>query len=282
MRYVPSLLVAGVVLAGATVATAGPIGVTIVRVDDNRVASAPGYQQPMFNASPAGLTITLHASGLMADSAVSYGKLKLTAAGDNRGERLRIAAAAPGGFFMPGRGNGPGMHKIQRQPAGFGGPTPSGFDVALRLTEPMRKATRITILRGSFRVVAGGTLHTVAIDPFKSLGKDIQMSVLSKAGLRIRVLKSMPTGGFMPGQDNQSLVLAVSGNVTALDKVKIVSASGHNIFAGFSSSLKQHGVKMISYQLKRPLKAGDRAKLVVATGQKTITVPFKFGNIKLP
>lgn len=282
MRYVSSLLAAGVVLAGATIAAAGPIGVTVVRVDDNRVASAPGSQQPMFNVNPAGLTITLHASGPMTNSAVSYGQLVLTAARDNRGDRLRIASAAPGGFSMPGQGNGNGMHKIQRQPAGFGGPAPSGFDVPLHLTEPLRKAMRITILRGSFQVVAGGTLHTVAIDPMKFMGKQIQSPVLSKAGLRIKVLKSMPTGGFMPGQDNQSLVLAISGNATALGKVKIVSAAGHSIFAGFSSSMNQHAVKMVSYQLKRPLKAGDRAKLMVATGQKTISVPFKFRNIKLP
>jgi hypothetical protein len=274
------LIVAGVLFAGVSGASAARIAVKIARVDDNRVYSSPGAAQPMFNSNPPGLTITLHAFGPMANSAASYGKLTLTAARDNLGDVLRIASPSSGGFPMPGQSKG--RHKIQRQPAGFGGPAPSGFDVPLHLTEPPRKALRITLLQGSFRVTAGGRLNTVTINPMASMGRSIHSPTLAKAGLQIKILKAMPMGGFMPGPGNQSLILAIGGNKTALEKVKILNTSGSSIFAGFTSSSDQNGAKISSYQLKRPLKAGDKVNLIVAVGQKMITVPFDFRNIKLP
>jgi|GEM_PF-6077256 len=280
MRYFPSILAAGMTLAGVSLASAAPIAVKIARVDDNRVYSSPGAAQPMFNSNPPGLTITLHAFGPMANSAASYGKLTLTAARDNLGDVLRIASPSSGSFPMPGQSKG--RHKIQRQPAGFGGPVPSGFDVPLHLTEPPRKALRITLLQGSFRVTAGGRLNTVAINPMTSMGQSIHSPTLTKAGLQIKMLKAMPMGGFMPGPANQSLILAIGGNKTALERVKMLNASGSSIFAGFTSSSDQNGAKISSYQLKRPLKAGDKVELIVATGQKTLVVPFDFRNIKLP
>lgn len=278
MRYFPSILVAGVLMGVVSFASAGAIVVKVSRVDDNRLAIAPGAARPVFNPNPPGLTVTLHVSGAVVRSAVSYGKVMLTECRDNLGDKLRIVSSSPPGFPAPSGANA--MIPIQRQPAGFG-PASTGFDVPLQLTEVPRKATRITVLNGSFLVVAGGKLNTISIKPMKLLGKAVQSPVLDKAGLHIAVLKSMPAGMFDPGT-GPSLLLKISGKTQALRKVRILNAAGANLFNGFIGSIMQNGAKFASYQIKRPLKAGDKVMLNVMVGQREIKVPFGFQNIKLP
>ena len=91
----------------------------------------------------------------------------------------------------------------------------------------------------------------------------------------------MPTGMYDPGT-GPSLLLKISGKIQALRKVRIWNAAGAKIFNGFVGSIMQDGVKFASYQIKRPLKAGDKLTLGVMVGQKQIKVPFSFQNIKLP
>ncbi len=267
-------------LTGVTPAASGSIVLKVARIADVRVLTVPNIpQQPMFNPNQPGLTVTLHASGAMADSAVGYGKLTLTKGRDNLGDPLRIAPPSPTDFPAPSGANG--MVNIQRQPAGFG-PASAGFDVPLHLTDVPRRAMQIAVLRGSFLVIAGGKLRTVGINLMKSRGHEIKSPVLAKAGLQIRLLKTVPAGTFMPGRADRWVILAIKGQSAALRKVKVVNASGGDISARFTTSSEHKGVHIKSYKVRRPFKAGDKVELIVATGQKTIEVPFDFHNIKLP
>lgn len=277
-RFSSGLIAAGIAIAVASVASAAPAAVKITRVVDKRVYVAPNTPPPVFPGNPAGLTIVIHVGGRAGDAASYYGGLSVGEIEANRGNALRLRSSDVGGLAID-RGN-KAMHKILR--GNLGGPATKGFDVRLHFTEPRRKATRIKEIKGSFRVITGGRLHTVAVNPLASMGQSIHSPALTKAALRIKILKAMPMGSFMPGSANQSLILAVGGHKTALEKVRILSASGGNIFAGFTSSSDRGGTTISSYQLKRPLKAGDKVELIVATGQKTLTVPFDFRNIKLP
>lgn len=283
MRYLPNLVLATAALfAGAPPAIGRPFTVRVARIDDNRVVALPKAPQPFFsNLNPPGLVLTLYASGPMARVAVSFGKVKVAVARDNRGDVLRLAPASTGDFPMPTPGSR--MHKIQRQPAGFGGHAPRGFDVPLALTQPPRRAQRIAVLRGSFRVIAGGKLHSITLKPQLLIGKRVNSPLLAKAGLHIKILKSMPAGIFLfGGSGGQSLILSISGHKAALEKVKVLSASGKSICTGDISNGQKKGAKISAYQLTHPLRAGDKLVLAVATGQKAIKVPFAFRNLTLP
>ncbi|MHB1767372.1 MAG: hypothetical protein ACYCUV_05915 [Phycisphaerae bacterium] len=252
--------------------------VIISRIDDSRVYVASGVPQPMFPGKHAGLNITLQVSGRTAGNAASFGRLSISAV-DNLGGALRLLSASVGG--QPIDAGDKAMHEIHRDAIGRPAP-PKWFDISLHVAEPPRKANALVVLKGSFQLIAGGRNAVVPVNPIKSLGKYILSPVLKRAGLDVRVLKSVPAGAYAPGPASRFLILAVRGNKTAMQKVKTEDSFGGGIGKGLRFTSVMKHTMVACYQLKRPFKAGDKVELIVATGQKTIKVPFDFHNIKLP
>ena len=232
----------------------------------------------MFPGKHAGLDITLQVSGRTAGNAASFGRLSISGM-DNLGGALRLLSASVGG--QPIDAGDKAMHAIHRDAIGRPAP-PKWFDISLRLTELPRQATVIRWLKGSFQMIAGGKLNKVLVNPQMSLGKNVASPVLNKARLQIKILRSIPAGAYAPGPADDYLILAIRGNKLALEKVKLLSSSNRDIAKGFTFNGQGEGTLTSAYQLKRPLKAGDKVELIVATGQKAATVPFNFRDIKLP
>jgi hypothetical protein len=278
MRYIIAVVVAMFAVVAPCHAQTVASKVVISRMDDNRVYVAPGVPQPMFPGKHAGLNITLQVAGRTAGNATSFGRLSISGM-DNLGGALRLLSASVGG--QPIDPGDKAMHEIHRDAIGRPAP-PKWFDISLRLSEPPRRATVIRRLKGSFQIIAGGKLNQVLVNPRASLGKSITSPVLRKAGLQIKILRSVPAGAYAPGPADDYLILAIRGSKLALEKVKLLNSSNRDIAKGFTFNSQGGGTLTSAYQLKRPLKAGDKVELIVATGQKTLTVPFDFRNIKLP
>ncbi len=279
MRYIVIAMLATMfTVASPCHAQAAISTVVVSRIDDTRVYVSPGVPQPMFPGKHAGLNITLQVTGRAAGNATSFGRLSVSGM-DNLGGALRLLSASVGG--QPIEAGDKAMHEIHRDAIGRPVP-PKWFDISLHLTPPPRQAAVIRLLKGNFQMIAGGKLNKVLVNPQKSLGKSIMSPVLNKAGLHIKILRSVPAGAYAPGPADDFLILAIRGNKLALKKVKLLSSSNRDVAKGFTFNSQGEGVLTSAYQLKRPLRAGDKVELIVAVGQKTRTVPFDFRNIRLP
>ena len=266
-------------MASAVCAAAGPpVRVVLARVADHRAYAAPGVTQPMFPGESPGLRVTLQVQGEPAAVATSLGVVRV-AATDNLGGVLKEKFANVGGGPIYPRDKG--MHRIHFDSAGRAH-RPRWFDVVLRLSEPPRAATAIVNLRGSFRVVGGGKLEDVTLDPLQTRGKEVNSAVLKKAGLKIWVLKSAIHGAYVPGPAKKYLILYITGHELDLKKVEAQNASGRSMLTGLFFDSSSHNTLITAYQLRRPFAAGDRVKLRVALGQKIVRIPFDFATVALP
>ena len=266
--YLVVALIGGALLSAAVAVAAVPV--KIVRIVDKRVYTAPGAPKPPFenpSATRRGLTVTIHVSGPLANGAASYGRLAVTQAVANHGGALKVVSTKPLGFSTS---VSPGMYKISHQ--AFGGPPPKGFNVSLTLSNPPRRATMITALRGHFVMVAGGARHVVELVPVAS-GRPVKNAILAAAKLHLIFLKK--------GASGTSLKLKITGDQNSLAHVSVVNAAGQPI-STFVSTLQIHGGIVREFQLRRAIKAGDRVRLLVYTGLKQISVPFNFRNVRLP
>ena len=257
-------------MLSAAVAVAA-VPVKIVRIVEKRVYTAPGAPKPPFenpSATRRGLTVTIHVSGPLANGAASYGRLAVTQAVANHGGALKVISTRP----PPGLSSSAshGMYRISHQ--AFGGPPPKGFNVVLTLSNPPRRATMITALRGHFVMVAGGARHVVELVPVAS-GRPVKNAILAAAKLHLIFLKK--------GASGTSLKLKITGDQNSLAHLSVVNAAGQPI-STFVSTFQIHGGIVREFQLRRAIKAGDRVRLLVYTGLKQISVPFNFRNVRLP
>ncbi|MGC8559799.1 MAG: hypothetical protein ACP5O1_03885 [Phycisphaerae bacterium] len=168
------------------------------------------------------------------------------------------------------------LHRIYR-----GSGELHGFNITIHLTEPRRAARQISILQGSFRALVGGTPTVVRVHPYKLLGQNLNSPVLTKAGLRIRLLAHRPFGAiFAP---KKGVFLSISGRTHSLWKVKILNAKQKSIASGSTVIESHHGGREVqAYGTKRVLRPTDTLMLIIMVGQKEISIPVKFRNIKLP
>ena len=157
-----------------------------------------------------------------------------------------------------------------------------GFRVELSLAPSSRKAAKISQLKGSLQVLAGGEKKTATVKKLKSLiGKQVEDPNLKAAGLEIKILDpEKQKGGFFSGGPN-SLPMEIKGNLNALQEFEILDASGEDVSSGHMSSGSDNK-KTYIYDLDQPLDDTIVVKVELMVGLETITVPFDLKDIELP
>jgi hypothetical protein len=261
--------------ATAVAFAAESVSVKPVRVEETRSRDlGPAKDTNFFSNSPA-LRIVMHVDGDLVKGATSYGKVIIAEATDDAGTDLKPKKEK--GFMSFGRGEDdfekidrfPGMRKPDAKPA--------GFDLGLQLAASSRKATRVKSLKGEFQVLAGGEAKQLSITKLTGLvGKTLDDPALKAAGLEVKIVNPKDSK-FPGGAARPSLILEVSGNANALQKIAIVDAAGQSV-----SDESMTMMNTTHLTLNKALDDTMKLQLSLNVGQKTVTVPFDAQNIELP
>lgn len=235
-----------------------------------------------FSGWENGIELTLHVDGAGVKDARQVGRIKVTKATDDAGTDL---TKKTGDVPMQDTEHFDDVREPQSFGFGNNEKKQSGFDVNLKLPAPSaRSAKSIKLLSGSLQVIAGGEKKIVEIKTLKDhYGKKLDDPALKAAGISFTLADpSKPMSGVMSfGEKGKSLTATLEGSLDTMGEVNVVNASGEKLNMGRSWS-DEGGKRMMTYDLKEQLPADAKLTIEVFPGQKILTVPFEFKDVKLP
>jgi hypothetical protein len=251
------------------------IAVTPVKLRETRTQNLtpPGQKAHQFFMG-SDLSITLKLSGPEMKDATDYRPPAVTEATDDTGASLVEKKQGGGSMFRA----------IQRMEFNFDDqgkklPPSSDVDVDVQLKMPARAAKKLSIVKGTIALRAGGEKKTVTVkNPKGMLGKSIEDPALTAANLKVKVLDPKAARGF--GGAN-SLALEVTGDLTPIKGIEVLDAAGKKVNFGHSS-FGMNNVSTYQIDLQKPLDETMTLNINLVIGQKVIDVPFELKDVALP
>jgi hypothetical protein len=217
-----------------------------------------GEDLPAAQAEPLFATLLLDGKPIAEASRVGF--LQIDAARDDKGKQLALFKAKRDNLDVDGDFvdlTGGMLMKDAQRP----------MEIDLMLERPSDGAKSLALLEGSLKLVTGGRPEEVLIRDIKNIEPEtaIENQTLKSAGVTLRL--SFPVTG-------NTVSLAAQGPIWSMD---LVDGKGKKVDAQWAS-----GMGEFQFQSEPPLPADVGLQLVVLTGQKPETVPFKFEGVPLP
>lgn len=272
------LIVLGCLTVFSIAADEPQVTVTLQSLVEKREANLSKEKDP-FASFHTGVQLTAHFDGPAVVGARKYKHAVLTKAVDDLGtDLLAVEKGAPRmwsgyqdvpppmGFFT----------KKQTKPLGF------KLDIDIPVSPP-RSAKELTLVTGTIDLLVGGERKTIEVKDLKNqYGKAVEDPALKEMGVTFTILDPASRPAAAKVFESKNLLAAkTTGDLEMLDEVKIEDGNGKSLSNG-SLSTEVKGEKFINYELDAPLPADAVLKITFFAGQKKVTVPFKFENVKLP
>jgi hypothetical protein len=265
-----------IVLAGFCVAADAPnVSVKLKKIAEDRELTLEKSEDSFPDSGD--VTLTLLVDGQDVVGARKAGRIKVTKAVDDKDTDL---LAKPKGVSVFSGGDD--FREIMRRGAFFKRQKeqkePTAFDVDVLLpNQAARAASQIKLVEGSFQVLVGGEKKQLTFKIKDHIGKELNEPALKDLAISFKMLE--PTKAVRQG--GGSLPVEIKGDLGLLDEVEIETGDGEKINDGMMT-VTGLGMKSQSYSLRKPIEADTVLKITVYAGQKVVTVPFKFENLKLP
>ncbi len=252
----------------APVYGAPKVKITPVEVTETRAKQFAKTKFP----SNTQLKLLVHVEGDGINDAASFGNVQISEATDNAKGNMKpkkkFVSSSGRNDFKSIRSGMLGMLQVKDE---------EGFRIHLELEPSLRKATKISRLKGTFQVLAGGEKKTVKVTKLTGLlGESLDDPILAEAGLKVRLLKPKSS------DRAKTLSVEVKGDQSVLSGTpKLLDDRGKSAsdsrWSGGSDKLQTYHLG-----LRKSLDDAMTLEINLVIGQKTLTVPFDLRNIELP
>lgn len=219
------------------------------------------------------LHVVLELTGRPAVEATAYGHIRITAAQDDTGKVLALTGPSddPSEEWLP---------FYEGRNREFNSATTV---IRLYLDRALPKATKLTRLEGSLKLLTGGETRSITVPKIlaKEPGDPIEDEVLRKAGLSVTYLGVEDTRKF-----GETVRIGIKGEregaAFSLKEVTLISGDGKRIQESARGASYDDGVPSELRVAGRPIPPNAGLRLTVAVGQEPLDVPFKLEDVPIP